>query len=385
MSIELTACTHRPPCPGCPRLFEDGFPQRAESGLRELAARAGIPIPELALGASTGFRYRARLAVRGRSKSPKIGIFQADSHRIVDIPGCLVHHPLINQIAAAVKRGIKTTGTQPYADLPHAGELRSVQIVVERASQLAQLTLVGNHTDATPLQPLLQHLQRELDSVLHSLWWNGNPERTNTILGPHWEQLSGPSAVREQIGGASVFFPPGAFGQSNLDLADTVVEDIHRAIPENARIAEFYAGCGAIGLGLVARCQHIAFNEIGDHARHGLLLGIDQLDPDLQSRIQLHSAAAGDATSLLESANVVIADPPLKGLDSELLSTLCKNPPERFIYLSCGLGSFLRDCATLLDTSELRLAALSSYALVRHSEHVENLAIFDRAGATTTR
>lgn len=386
MSSQPSACTHRPPCPGCPRLFEGGFPERAELELRELATRVGIPGPDLTLGASTGFRHRARLAVRGRSKSPKIGIFQADSHRIVDMPDCLVHHPLINRIAGAVKRGIRTTGTKPYADEPHAGDLRSVQIVIERGSQRAQLTLVGNHSHAVPLQPLLRVLARELENDLHSLWWNGNPSRTNTILGPHWEQFSGPAAVEESIGGASVFFPPGAFGQSNLDLADRIVEDIHRAIPENARIAEFYAGCGAIGLGLVSRCQGIVFNEKADASRHGLSLGIERLDPELQSRTDVRAGKAGDATQLLEGADVVIADPPRKGLDPELLRALCKRPPGRFVYLSCGLDSFLADCTTLLDNSGLRLRSLSSYALVRHSEQVENLAIFElESGAMPRR
>jgi len=345
----------------------------------------GIPSPALTLGAATGFRHRARLAVRGRSKSPKIGIFQADSHRIVDIPACLVHHPLINRIAGAVKRGIRTTGTKPYADEPHAGDLRNIQIVIERGSQRAQLTLVGNHRDSAPLQPLLDLLARELESDLHSLWWNGNPARSNTILGPHWEQLSGPAAVEETIGGAAVFFPPGAFGQSNLDLADLIVADIRRAIPEGARIAEFYAGCGAIGLGLVARSEAIAFNEIGDASRHGLSLGIERLDKELRSRTAVRAGAAGDATQLLEGATVVIADPPRRGLDPELLRALCERSPDRFVYLSCGMDSFLGDCATLLEKSGLRLRSLSSYALVRHSEHVENLAIFERESGAMPR
>jgi 23S rRNA (uracil1939-C5)-methyltransferase len=383
MPSEPTACNHRPPCPGCPRLFEDGFPPRAREGLFELASRAGIPHPRLTVGAATGFRHRARLSVRGRTNSPKIGIFQEGSHRIVDIPNCLVHHPLINRIANAVKRGIKATGTKPYADRPHAGDLRSVQIVVERSSQSAQLTLVGNSVDSAPLRPLIESLAREPENELHSLWWNGNPERSNTILGPHWERFSGPGAVREQIGGASVFFPPGAFGQSNLDLADVAIEDIRRAVPDDARIAEFYAGCGAIGLGLVSRCQHIDFNEMGDDSRYGLSLGIGELDSTLQSRVRVQSGAAGQATALLDRADVVIADPPRKGLDLAFVRALCRNPPDRFVYLSCGLESFLRDCAALLDSDRLHLRALSSYALVRHSEHVENLAIFGREPIVT--
>jgi len=46
------------------------------------------------------------------------------------------------------------------------------------------------------------------------------------ILGPHWHRFSGPEAVCERIAGADVFFPPGAFGQSHLELADELVEDL---------------------------------------------------------------------------------------------------------------------------------------------------------------
>lgn len=381
MPAEPSACTHRPPCPGCPRMFESGFPSDAEVGLRSLARRAELPMPELVLGAATGFRHRARLAVRGRPNSPKIGIFQTDSHRIVDIPNCLVHHPLINRVVAAVKRGIRATGTRPYAERPHTGDLRSIQVVVERGSQRAQLTLVGNGTASDPLQPLCEFLLRELENELHSLWWNGNPARTNTILGPHWKRLAGPDAVCEQIGGASVIYPPGAFGQSNLDLVDLVIEEISHWVPDGSRIAEFYAGCGAIGLGLVSRCEQIFFNELGEASLRGLELGVERLDAGLRSRVQINPGAAENAIALQSRVDVVIADPPRKGLAPELLRAVCKDPPARFVYLSCGIDSFLRDTAALLDAGKLRLRALSSYALIRHSEHVESLAIFDRIGS----
>ena len=67
-----------------------------------------------------------------------------------------------------------------------------LQVVVERASQRAQVVLVGNAADPAPLAPLASALEDLLASELHSLWWNGNPARTNVILGPHWHRFSGP-------------------------------------------------------------------------------------------------------------------------------------------------------------------------------------------------
>jgi hypothetical protein len=64
---------------------------------------------------------------------------------------------------------------------------------------------VCNAADSRSARPLLERLAERLGAALHSLWWNGNPERTNTIIGPHLERLSGPAAVCERLGGAQVF------------------------------------------------------------------------------------------------------------------------------------------------------------------------------------
>ena len=379
MSAGIPACSHRPPCPGCPRYGEKGIAPETRQRLAELAQRAGLPDPEIIEGPLFRYRHRARLSVRGRSASPKIGIFQQGSHRIVDIPSCRVHHPAINQVAAVLKAAIKKTGALPYSDAPHLGDLRSIQVVVERSSQNVQLVLVGNAKSPAPLRPLMHELIESPELGLQSLWWNGNDERTNTILGREWKRISGPAALTETIGGADVFFPPGAFGQANLDLADSIVECIHSWVPPDARVLELYAGCGAIGLGLARRGQEIVFNELSPDSLLGLEMGVAALPPGARDRTRLSPGPASQSASLLEEADVLIADPPRKGLDETLLGTLERSVPERFIYLSCSADSFLRDAEALLAGRRLRLARLEAYALFPGTDHVEILALFERA------
>jgi 23S rRNA (uracil1939-C5)-methyltransferase len=76
-------------------------------------------------------------------------------------------------------------------------------------------------------------------------------------------------------------------------------------------------------------------------------------------------------------SDYVIADPPRKGLDPELVSALVANPPPRFAYISCDLDSLERDMALLLP--HLRLTALEVFDLFPHTEHVETLAIFGQS------
>ncbi len=382
--MQAEPCSHRPPCPGCPRYGEVGIDPLARARLARLASTLGCPAPVDLLGAQFGFRIRARLMVRGRAASPKLGIFQSGSHRIADIPRCRIHHPRINEVAAAARAAIRATGVRPYADRPHRGDLRAIQVVIERSSGKAQVVLIANAREPEPLAALAADLAARLGPMLHSLWWNGQPERSNALLGPHWHRWqpdssdSAAGAVRESIGGADVFFPPGAFGQSHLDLADRIVERIHAWVPDGATVTELYAGCGSIGLGLLGRCAGVCFVEIAPEAVRGLALGLASRPPAERARAQVREAPAEDAADALSGAELVIADPPRKGLDARILDTLSVAPPKRLVYLSCDLGSFERDTMRLTASGQLRLAELIACDLFPNTNHVETLARFER-------
>ena len=231
---------------------------------------------------------------------------------------------------------------------PHLGALRSLQVVVERGASVPR-SCWWERRGSRPLQPLARALEGLLADELHSLWWNGNPARTNVILGPHWHRFSGPETVRERIAGADVFFPPGAFGQSHLELADQLVEQVHAWVPEQRRVLELYAGCGPIGLGLLARSREVVFNEVSPAGLAGLALGLAVRPEAERARARLIPGEAGAAAPALAACDVAIADPPRQGLDAPLLEALLATPPERFIYASCDLGTFLPQARALVQ------------------------------------
>jgi tRNA/tmRNA/rRNA uracil-C5-methylase (TrmA/RlmC/RlmD family) len=375
----LTACPHRPPCPGCPRFGEHGIAPAARAALQALARFHGVPEVPVISGPTAGFRLRARLAIRGRLGSPKLGLFEQGSHRVVHIPHCGVQHPLINRVAAVVRRALVEARVTCYSDKAHLGLARYLQVTVERSSQTAQVVMVANSATPEPLAACFDLIRERLGSELHSLWFNANGERSNTILGPEFEHWCGPAAVIEHFGGAQVHYPPGAFGQNNLDMAQSIVAHVRAQIPQGARVAEFYAGVGAIGLSVLARVREIRLNEVSPHSLHGLELGLGDLDSENRAKISVFPGPAGAACLAASGAEVVIADPPRKGLDPELTEYLAQSPPERFVYVSCGLESLLHDTARLTSHGKLRLAALTAFNLLPFTEHVETVARFERA------
>jgi tRNA/tmRNA/rRNA uracil-C5-methylase (TrmA/RlmC/RlmD family) len=188
--------------------------------------------------------------------------------------------------------------------------------------------------------------------------------------------------VVERFGGAAVHYPPGAFGQNNLAIAQNIIEHVRGQIPDGARVAEFYAGVGAIGLSVLALAREMRMNEASPHSLHGLELGLAQLDAVNRDKVSVFAGPAGASYPAAAGADVVIADPPRKGLDPQLTEYLSEQPPERFIYVSCGLESFLSDTAQLTARGKLRLDALTAFNLLPYTGHVETVARFERVRTT---
>ncbi|HEY3255190.1 MAG TPA: hypothetical protein VGJ91_14620, partial [Polyangiaceae bacterium] len=332
--------------------------------MNQLAERHGLPQVSVISGQMSGFRQRARLAIRGRLGSPKLGLFELGTHHVVHIPNCLVHHPLINRVASVVRKALADTHLTCYSDAAHLGLARYLQVVVERSSETAQVVLVGNSEGPEPFAACLDLIRERLGSKLHSLWWNKNTLRTNTILGPEFQHWCGPASVVEHFGGRAVHYPPGAFGQNNLNVAERIIEQVRAELPEGSRVAEFYAGVGAIGLSVLERVSELRLNELSPHSLHGLSLGLGELTQAERAKISVHVGPAGDAREIAAGMDVVVADPPRKGLDPELTRALSEAPPARFVYVSCGLESFLSDSEQLLARGTLRLGALSAFNLI---------------------
>ena len=371
-------CPHRPPCPGCPRFGSPDLPEEAWTRLLEITTAAGLPNPRVHRMAGRGHRHRARLAVRGNARNPKIGLFQADSHRIVHTPRCPVHHPLINEACAEIREAIRETGTPPYADRPHRGALRYLQLVVERASGRVQVVLVGCGDSPDVLGELPSAVEKRLGDRLQGLFFNAQPERSNAILGPTMTLLAGEPTTRESIRGVDVYFPPGAFGQNHLPLFERAVDRVAELVPSNSTIAEYYCGVGSIGLALLGDAREIRFNERSPDGLLGLDLGLAGRPGEERARATVLPGAAGERLDGLPGADLVLVDPPRRGLDASLRAALADTPPARLVYLACGLESLISDLTVLQEGGALALRGLEVFDFFPFTQHVETLVWLDR-------
>ena len=88
-------------------------------------------------------------------------------------------------------------------------------------------------------------------------------------------------------------------------------------------------------------------------------------------------ADAKAAISHLASADVIIVDPPRKGLDLDLLEAIAEETKKTLIYISCSFESFKKDAEVLLS-SGWEIVDAAGFELFPGTEHIELAVCFKK-------
>ena len=92
---------------------------------------------------------------------------------------------------------------------------------------------------------------------------------------------------------------------------------------------------------------------------------------------------AGDTEKVLEDLienkkvipDVIIVDPPRKGLDKTSIGNILKVKPRRVVYISCNPASLVRDLKMLEDLYNIN--SIQPFDLFCFTNHVENVAVLE--------
>lgn len=312
----------------------------------------------------THWRIRSKLAVRGSSTHPEIGLFKRKSHQVISIPTCPLHHLSINTICANVRKIIIDRKIEPYNEENGTGILRYLQFVVERSSSHVQLALIVNReAKDTILEEFAEQIYSQ--GGLHSVWLNFQTEKTNRIFGDAWVCTQGAPYLWERLGVVDCAFHPACFSQAHLSLFEEVLFKIREWTPPGASVLELYAGVGVIGLNLVLTAKTVTCVEINPFSLECFERSRLKLSAENQDKISMEISTSEAAASLIASAQVIVVDPPRKGLDVKVLEALCiANAGTQLIYLSCGPLSFKKmQCSYLLTVGRSRKQRDTSFSL----------------------
>ncbi|MCE5319365.1 MAG: hypothetical protein LLG04_18615 [Parachlamydia sp.] len=366
-------CPHFPICSGC-TLSEKVDAPPVLKEMRSFFQTRGLSNLPIHAGAAEGWRCRAKLAVRGSAQTPIVGLYQKGSHHPIDIPLCRVHHPALNQAADALRHFIQSEDIEPYNEQTFQGELRYIQLALERSTGKVQLVLVVNR-DSTSIN--LEKLW-SIGIPWHSIWLNHNTRRDNVIFGNEWVLFKGEPFLWEAIGGVSICFHPASFGQANLDLFERLIASLKAQLHSACSLVEYHAGVGMIGLCLAEKCQTVVSCEANPQAAQCFILSKEKLGADIQKKLSYRMGRAEENLHLLQEGDVILVDPPRKGLDAHLLKGLKElQGPKTLFYISCGWPAFQRDCDALQNAG-WKLEHAEGYTLFPGTDHVELLARFKK-------
>ncbi|XP_060187098.1 uncharacterized protein LOC132616593 [Lycium barbarum] len=444
-------CTHFQSCSGCTQEYDLHRPVVIDEAIG-FFNKLGVKDFSFDSCRLWGWRCRAKLAVRGSSSEPLIGLYEEGTHNIVDIPDCKAHHPNINAAVELLKQGIIELNVQPYDEDQGTGDLRYVQMAVtthdtslpipERYKNgKVQVSLVWNSrsensANTGKLNALANFIwanggSRRKVHLVHSVWANFQTSSNNIIFGNRWRHLLGERDFWEHVGGIDVSLAPSSFGQANTRAFDSLLRKLHKYVPQGASVVDLYAGAGVIGLSLAfaRKCRSVKCVEVNKESRQSFEKTVERLPSNVESNISWHHADASiEPTSWLLGSDVVVVDPPRKGLDPSLVKELrhvsaielrtSKRPekvkdekrpwilrareaaiqienttvheenqslPQTLIYISCGWESFKEDCSSLLASKEWHLHKAHGFNFFPGTQSIEILAVFKRGRGGSTK
>lgn len=112
----------------------------------------------------------------------------------------------------------------------------------------------------------------------------------------------------------------------------------------------------------------------------------DSLPDEVKDKVYFENLPADEAVveGQCDEAQVLIVDPPRRGLDKDVIDLLTNqhettkaNELKRIIYISCGFDALERDSRELLANG-WEIKSADGYVMFPGSNHIETVAVFDR-------
>lgn len=325
------------------------------------------------------FRYKAKMVVQGSCDAPLLGIINQQG-QAVDLADCPLYPPAFMPVFAVIKQLIHRARLEPYEINSRRGELKYVLLQQSYYSGQFMLRLVLRSKNC--LAALQKHLSWLLQQApaLAVVSVNLQPKPAAILEGPEEILLTEQGLLREQLNQVPLYLSPQSFFQINPELAARLyataaawtTELIQQGVPIR-RLWDLFCGVGGFGLHL-ARAQmqltgiEIAPAAIASARQAAQELGLTQIDFRA-----LDSAAF--ASAALAPPDLLVVNPPRRGLGAGLAANISRLAPAYLIYSSCNATTLAED---LTQLTNYQLQQVQLFDLFAHSSHFEVLTLLRR-------
>ena len=386
-------CPHFPSCVGCPFIKvpypEQLLKKRAIVGraLAEYSSLAGADVsPVVPSPQRLGYRARVKLVVRKNRDQVAMGLYVPQTHRVIDISSCPVHPRQVNQVVFYLKKKVLELGIAPYDERDDSGDLRYVDFRFSVARHELSLTLVTRHASFPQGAPLAKALQRRFPFITGVIQ-NVNENRGNVIWGNSFRTLGGRDTIMERVGDLKLVFPAGVFSQANPFTARKLYDRVYElaALKGGETVLDLYCGVGPISLYLAVAARQVWAVDDSE-----LSITTAKQNARRNGRGNCRFIAGDVATTLtqltkdLPRIDLMVLNPPRKGIKAAALEAVLAAGAPRIIYVSCEPRSLARDLDRLV-AANYRVEQIQPFDMFPQTEEVETLVLLRKNDATANQ
>jgi 23S rRNA (uracil1939-C5)-methyltransferase len=326
------------------------------------------------IGMEYPYRYRNHVQVPIEwdeiENRMRYGFFARDSHTIVETEASHIEPLTIVQTIADVAAFLTSLGGQVCKLVHHI-------IVRESYTTKEQMVVLSVHKDNPLFHKRLPELTGRLSIVGVGL--TIQPNRGGPVWGKNFQMLKGESLIREQLLGIEYLVSPRSFFQVNTIQAEKLYETVLRfaGLTGSERVLDAYCGTGTIALALAQRASSVlgienvdaAIADARKNAIHNQMKNAEFMTGNVETVLP----------QLIEKGNVfdvIVLDPPRKGVHPDVVQAILAAEPKRIIYVSCNPATLGRDAA-LLAEGGYHIDAVQPVDMFPQTSHVECVSRFE--------
>ena len=355
--------------------------QNAVQALVNKTLKNKIEVKET-LGMENPFFYRNKAQYPvgvNKEGEPIIGVFANRTHEVIPIKSCLIQNPKSEAIAKFILEFIKEKNISIYNEKTGKGFFRHIVIKVGIKTNEIMCIFVINGKKFPYEEELVEKLKQNYPEI-KTIVKNINMKNTNVILGQENINLYGNGYIEDVLGEYKFKISPLSFYQVNPKQAEKLYNlGIEMAeVSKEDTVFDLYCGIGTISLFVAKYAKKVYGVEI-----------VEQAIKDAKQNAKINNIEnvqfiAGDTKIVLEDliynkgiiADIVIFDPPRKGLDNNSINNILKIKPKKIVYISCNPATLVRDLALFEELYEVKtIIPVDMFPFTKHVETVTVLTL----------
>ena len=332
---------------------------------------------EKTVGMNNPFHYRNKAQYPvglNKQGEPIIGVFANRTHEVIPIEKCLIQNEVSQEIAKFIIEYVKKENISVYDEKTGKGLIRHIVVKVGMKTGQIMCILVINGDSIPNEQNLVKELLSNFPNI-KTIIKNVNKKNTNVILGQENINLYGNGYIEDILGDYIFQISPLSFYQVNPIQAEKLYNlGVEMAnITKADTVFDLYCGIGTISLFMAQYAKKVYGIEIVKEA-------IDMAKENaINNKIDNTEFFAGDVEVVLDelinkkgvTADIVMFDPPRKGLDKNTISNILKIEPKKLVYISCNPATLIRDLASFEDKYDIKkIVPVDMFPFTSHVECV---------------